>query len=59
MIVILNHFYLYRYKEEMNYSRLQEASLLVFGGPREKFTTSEVYKEEIREGDTWGLMIVY
>lgn len=29
------------YKEEMNYSKLQDASLLVFGGPREKFTTSE------------------
>jgi len=31
-----------RNKEELTSAKLQDVKLLIFGGPREKFTTSEV-----------------
>ncbi|KAJ3079578.1 Intraflagellar transport protein 52, partial [Quaeritorhiza haematococci] len=36
-----NHFKIALYKEEMNAAKLSDAALLVFGTPREKFSTSE------------------
>jgi len=32
-----------RNKEELNPAKLKDVKLIIFGGPREKFTTSEVW----------------
>ena len=36
----------FSFKEDMNLPKLSEASLIIFGSPREKFSTVEVFWDD-------------